>query len=235
MSVQRPFPSFRHSPSASPPARRCPHGLSRAASGVMLVLLAALGLGTPTAARAVLPVGAEAPAIRTQAALAGDVREFVLSEALAQGPIVLYFYPAAFTQGCTIEANQFAEATDAFAALGARVVGVSADDIDTLKRFSVSACQSRFAVAADPERTIIDAYDAKLASRPTMANRVSYVITPDRRILFEYTSMKPDQHVERTLQALREWKLRDWTARERAAHQQAERNSPPNPATSPAK
>ncbi|MFT3804809.1 MAG: peroxiredoxin [Burkholderiaceae bacterium] len=182
-------------------------GRPRPADAAVLALSGLLALASAPAA-AVLPVGAPAPAIRTQAALAGEVRDFVLADALAKGPVVLYFYPAAFTQGCTIEAHQFAEATEDFAALGARVVGVSTDDIDTLKRFSLSACQSRFAVAADPDRTIIDAYDARLASRPTIANRVSYVITPDRRILFEYTSMKPEQHVERTLQALREWAAR---------------------------
>ncbi len=206
MSAPPPFPPSRSSPDRRARLRR--RGRARATLRSLLAPLASCVALAPMPAAAVLPVGAEAPAIRTEAAQAGEVRHFVLADALAQGPVVLYFYPAAFTQGCTIEAHQFAEATDAFAALGARVVGVSADDIDTLKRFSVSACQSRFAVAADPDRTIIDAYDAKLPSRPTIANRVSYVITPDRRILFEYTSMKPDEHVERTLRALREWAAR---------------------------
>ena len=138
------------------------------------------------------------------ASLGGKVSTFVLHDALKQGPVVLYFYPAAFTEGCTIEAHEFAEATDRYKALGAQVIGVSHDDIATLNKFSVSECRSKFAVAADPDRSIMKAYDATL---PLMkfANRVSYVIAPDGSIIYSYTSMAPDKHVENTLNALQLW------------------------------
>lgn len=172
-----------------------------------LALLAlAASLGGPLAARAELPVGAPAPDFSAPASLGGQVYTFKLTQALAQGPVVLYFYPAAFTQGCTIEARNFAEATDDYQALGAKVIGVSADDIDTLKKFSVSECRSRFAVAADGDQSIMKAYDAVHDRRPEYAKRVSYVITPDGKILYAYTDMSPDHHVANTLQALRQWR-----------------------------
>jgi len=178
-----------------------------------LLALAAALCGSP-AARAELPVGAPAPDFSAPASLGGQVFTFKLAQALAQGPVVLYFYPAAFTQGCTIEARDFAEATDDYKALGATVIGVSADDIDTLKKFSVSECRSKFAVAADGSQAIMKAYDAVHDSRPDYAKRVSYVITPDARILYTYTDMNPDHHVANTLQALRKWRATQTQARQ---------------------
>jgi peroxiredoxin Q/BCP len=130
---------------------------------------------------------------------------FSLAEALRKGPVVLYFYPAAFTKGCTIEAHDFAEAVDAYRALGATVIGVSHDDIDTLNKFSVSECRSKFAVASDRDQSIMKSYDAVLAQKPEYADRVSYVIVPDGRVIYAYKSMNPEKHVENTLDALRKW------------------------------
>jgi peroxiredoxin (alkyl hydroperoxide reductase subunit C) len=167
--------------------------------------LAALLAGALSApAQAALQAGAAAPDFTTQASLGGRVTTFALRKALQQGPVVLYFYPAAFTSGCTIEAHEFAEATDQYKALGAQVIGVSHDDIATLNRFSVSECRSKFAVAADPDRSIMTAYDATLPLAQ-FANRVSYVIVPDGTIIYSYTSMSPDQHVQNTLHALQQW------------------------------
>lgn len=168
------------------------------------VVVACLGVSA-TAAHAALPVGAPAPDFATQAALAGEVFEFSLAKALAQGPVVLYFYPAAFTAGCTIEAHSFAEAADDFRALGATVIGVSNDNIDTLKQFSVSACGGKFAVGSDARGEIIRAYDAAAGTQRTHANRISYVISPDGRVLYEYTSGNPHQHVDNTMAAVRAW------------------------------
>ena len=95
---------------------------------------------------AALPDGTKAPDFSTEASLAGKSFKFSLAEALKKGPVVLYFYPAAFTPGCTVEAHQFAEATDKFKALGATVIGVSHDPIDKLNKFSVSECRNKFAV-----------------------------------------------------------------------------------------
>ncbi|HYG43649.1 MAG TPA: peroxiredoxin [Bordetella sp.] len=168
----------------------------------------AAALSAPLSGHAELPTGAPAPDFSAPASLGGQVFTFKLAQALAQGPVVLYFYPAAFTQGCTIEARNFAEATDDYKALGATVIGVSADDIDTLKKFSVSECRSKFAVAADGEQSIMKAYDAVHDRRPDYAKRVSYVITPDGKVLYAYTDMNPDHHVANTLQALRDWRAK---------------------------
>ncbi len=159
-------------------------------------------------ALASLNVGDKAPNFTTQASLGGKVFSFQLAEALKNGPVVLYFYPAAFTPGCTVEAHEFAEATEQFKAMGATVIGVSHDNIDTLNRFSVSECRSKFAVAADPDQAITKAYDSVLARKPEYADRTSYVITPDGRILYTYTDLKPDHHVENTMAALKEWKAK---------------------------
>lgn len=155
---------------------------------------------------AALAVGASAPDFSAQASLGGKEYSFSLADALKKGPVVLYFYPAAFTKGCTIEAHDFAEAMPQFAALGATVIGVSHDTIDTLDRFSVSECRSRFPVAADPDEKVIKAFDAVLPVKPEYANRTSYVIAPDHTILMAYTDLNPDQHVALTLAAVKKWR-----------------------------
>jgi peroxiredoxin len=119
---------------------------------VLLFLLGATCLGT---AQAALDVGENAPNFTAKASLGGQVFTFSLADALSKGPVVLYFYPAAFSVGCTIEAHDFAEAVDQYKALGATVIGVSHDDIDTLNRFSVSECRSKFAVVADEDQIIM--------------------------------------------------------------------------------
>jgi thioredoxin-dependent peroxiredoxin len=154
---------------------------------------------------AALPDGTHAPDINTQATLAGKEFRFSLADALAKGPVVLYFYPAAFTKGCTIEAHDFAEATDKFHDLGATVIGVSHDPIDKLDQFSVSECRNKFAVASDADGSIMKAYDAVLLSHPAYANRTSYVIAPTGAIIYSYTAMDPDKHVENTMAAVKKW------------------------------
>src|SRR6267143_918301 len=129
--------------------------------------------------QAALPDGTKAPDINTQASLAGKEFRFSLAEALKKGPVVLYFYPAAFTPGCTVEAHLFAEATDKFKALGATVIGVSHDPIEKLNRFSVSECRNKIAVASDGDGSVMKAYDAVLPVKPEYANRTSYVIAPN--------------------------------------------------------
>jgi len=161
--------------------------------------------GAAICAHAALKPGDFAPPFVTPAALAGEPYTFDLQDALQQGPVVLYFYPAAFTQGCTIEAQAFAGAIEDFRALGATVVGVSGDDIETLKKFSVSACASKFAVAADDDHRIMQAYDTELALRPGMAGRVSYVISPAGKILYVLDSPRPHEHITQTLDALKRW------------------------------
>ena len=154
---------------------------------------------------AALPDGAKAPDFTTQATLAGKEFKFSLADALKKGPVVLYFYPAAFTPGCTVEAHLFAEATDQFKALGATVIGVSHDPIDKLDKFSVSECRNKFAVASDADGSIMKSYDSVLPQNPEYANRTSYVIAPTGEIIYSYTAMKPDQHVDNTMAAVKKW------------------------------
>ncbi|MFO1221126.1 MAG: peroxiredoxin [Burkholderiaceae bacterium] len=154
---------------------------------------------------AALDIGERAPAFSIPAAIGGKVFTYSLAESLAKGPVVLYFFPLAFSEGCSIEAKEFADATAQFQELGASVVGVSGDDIDTLSRFSTQACQSRFAVGSDEKKSVIGAYDAVMKLRPEWANRISYVIAPDGKVVYNYMSLNPQRHVEKTLAALREW------------------------------
>ena len=158
-----------------------------------------------SSAPAALAPGAAAPDFTTQGALAGKPFSFSLKQALKKGPVVLYFFPAAFTPGCTIEAHEFAEATPEFNKLGATVVGMSADGIDKLRRFSVEECRSKFAVAtATP--AVIKGYDVALPVRPGMTNRTSYVIAPGGKIVHAYTAMSPQNHVSETMAAVKKWK-----------------------------
>jgi peroxiredoxin Q/BCP len=153
---------------------------------------------------AALEPGSQAPNFTTPATLGGKPFTFSLADALKNGPVVLYFYPAAFTKGCTVEAHDFADATDKFKAMGATVIGVSHDDIDTLNRFSVSECRNKFAVASDGDKKISKAYDANIIFT-TMTNRTSYVISPTGKILYAYTALNPDKHVENTMAAIAKW------------------------------
>ena len=169
----------------------------------VLKTAAALALLCAAQAQAALQVGDAAPAFTTPAAVAGKPFTFDLAATLKKGPVVLYFFPKAFTRGCTIEANAFAEATPRFAALGATVVGMSHDDIDTLKKFSVEECRDQFAVASDPKAQTIKAYDAS-SMLPGVASRISYVIGQDGKIAFTHEGSNPLQHVDQTLKAVQQ-------------------------------
>ena len=163
------------------------------------------GLAAASSACAALDIGEKAPDFTAPAALAGKQVKFSLAESLAKGPVVLYFFPAAFSAGCSAEAHEFAESIGKFEALGATVIGVSTDDIETQVKFSAQACQGKFAVASDSSKSVIKSYDAVMMILPDYANRVSYVISPDRSIIYNYQSLNPSKHVEKTLAALRDW------------------------------
>ncbi len=167
----------------------------------MRLILTALCLvlaAAPTAAA--LPSGARAPNFVTQGAIGGKPFRLDLREQLRHGPVVLYFYPKAFTKGCTLEANAFSEAMPAFKAAGARVIGMSADTIDTLKKFSVEGCRSAFPVAR-ADAKVIKSYDVALASAP-LSNRTSYVIARDGRIVMVHSEMDWKDHVAKSLEAV---------------------------------
>ena len=165
----------------------------------------ALALSLSSAAAA-LKVGAAAPDFTAPATLGGKEYTFALADALKKGPVVLYFYPAAFTKGCTIEAHEFADAMPTFEALGVTVIGVSHDTIATLDKFSTTECRSKFPVAADADQHIMTAYDAVLSAHPEYANRTSYVIVPDGHIIAEYIDLDTTRHVDMMLGAIAQWK-----------------------------
>ena len=170
-----------------------------------LILTVLAGSIAAAPAFAALKVGAKAPLFTTEATLAGKPFQFSLADALAKGPVVLYFYPAAFTKGCTIEAHEFAAAMPKFKRLGATVIGVSHDSIATLNKFSVTDCRRAFPVASDADQKIMKSYDAVLWVDPKYANRTSYVIAPDDRIIYTYTALNPHHHVAYTMAAVEKW------------------------------
>ena len=173
-----------------------------------VALSAALtGLSLSGAAHAELPAGAKAPTFSADAALAGKPFRYDLSTALRDGPVVLYFYPAAFTQGCSLEARAFADAIDQYKALGATVVGVSGDDIATLQKFSVSECGGKFPVAA-ATGDIIKAYEVTSSRDPARSKRTSYVISPKGEIVYSHTDPNFEHHVTNTLKALQDSKAK---------------------------
>jgi peroxiredoxin len=171
-----------------------------------ILLVAGVALPVMTASAA-LPQGATAPEFSLQAALAGKPTTFDLNKALKHGPVVLYFFPAAFTAGCTIEAHQFAEATSEFEKLGASVVGVTAGNLDRVEEFSSAECRDKFAVAADPGAKVAAKFDATMqADGKTLSNRTSYVIAPNGKILLSYTDRSPEKHVQMTMDAVKAYK-----------------------------
>ena len=162
-----------------------------------------LGLVT-TAAVAALKPGDAAPDFTVQAAKGGKEFTFALAEALKKGPVVLYFYPKSFTSTCTVEAHEFAENIDNFKAAGASVIGLSSDPIDVQREFSTKECRDKFPVGADPKLSVIEAYDAAYII-PGFADRISYVISPEGKILYAYADPNAEQHIENALAVVRKW------------------------------
>ncbi len=173
----------------------------------MLLLILLLFAGS---VKAQLNPGTRAPLFEAPAALAGQQYQFDLRAALRKGPVVVYFYPKAFTSGCTIEAQMFAQSMGEFEGMNASVVGVSGDDIQTLKSFSEGPCGGKFAVAADLDRSIMKAYDAAKWIQVGMADRISYVIAPDATILAVFDGISPVEHVNRSLDAVKQWHLKQY-------------------------
>jgi peroxiredoxin len=184
----------------------------------LLLCAVALAATTATSAFAALPTGAKAPDFKTVAALAGKDHPFDMAATRKKGPVVLYFFPAAFTAGCTAEAHEFAEATPEFNKLGATVIGMTgaarvngqmamgdAAAIEGIKRFSSEECRDKFAVALASPATI-KGYDVANATNPAMTTRTSYVIAPDGKVLMSYTDGNFAQHVTKSLEAVKAWK-----------------------------
>jgi peroxiredoxin Q/BCP len=170
--------------------------------------LAASTLALASTAEAALKPGAKAPDFSAPAYLAGKPFTFKLSEALKKGPVVVYFFPSAYTKGCDIEAAKFSEASDEFKALGATVIGVTSGKTDQLAKYSADTktCGGKFAVAADDGVKIAKQYDSEFGGPIKLSNRTSYVIAPDGKVLHAYSAMGPTEHIDETLTAVKAWR-----------------------------
>lgn len=166
---------------------------------------AAVSFALATPGIAALAVGAKAPTFTTRGAIAGKVVSVDLAKQLQKGPVVLYFFPAAFTAGCNAEARAFAENIAAFRAAGATVIGMSADPVEDLQKFSATECAGKFAVAsAGPG--VVAGYDVALGRQVKgrdATRRTSYVIGRDGRIVFVHDDLSAERHVSLTLEAVR--------------------------------
>ncbi|UDF02270.1 peroxiredoxin [Asticcacaulis sp. AND118] len=164
------------------------------------LIAAALALTAVSPAFAALKVGDKAPDFTVEAATNGATHDFSLKSALKKGPVVVYFYPKAFTGGCSLEARQFSENMDKFKAKKISVVGLSADDVPTLKKFSSADCGGKFPVGSDKGAKIAEKYDAKMPAMP-MSSRVSYIIGKDGKVAFVHDSGNAATHVPSLLAA----------------------------------
>jgi thioredoxin-dependent peroxiredoxin len=175
------------------------------------LLLAAAMLSLAVPAAAALKPGAVAPDFTAPGASAGKPFTVNLKAALRKGPVVLYFFPAAYTGGCNAEAHAFAEALPQFQKAGATVIGMTAGNVDQLAKFSAEHCAGKFAVAAASPK-IIAGYDVLLkkpdGTPTTITSRTSFVIAPSGKIVFAHTDMSPADHVRLTLQAVRDYRSR---------------------------
>jgi peroxiredoxin Q/BCP len=161
-----------------------------------------------TSAFAELKPGAKAPDFTAPAYLAGQPFTYKLADALKKGPVVVYFFPAAHTSGCNIEAHLFSDAIDQFKAAHATVIGVTAGKVDELAAFSTETehCGGKFPVAADPGAKIAKQYDSILAAKPDWSSRTSYVIAQNGDIVHVYSNLNPNDHVTETLNAVKAMK-----------------------------
>jgi len=165
----------------------------------------AVAAALATAAFAELKPGSKAPEFTAPAFLAGQPFTYKLADALKKGPVVVYFFPAAHTAGCNLEAHLFSDAIDQFKANKATVIGVTAGNTDQLADFSKETehCAGKFPVASDPGAKIAKEYDAILAQRPDWASRTSYVIAQNGDIVDVYSNPNPNDHVAQTLNAVK--------------------------------
>ena len=171
---------------------------------LILALAAAILAAAPVSAA--LQEGARVPSLVTQGALAGKAFSFNLQQELRKGPVVLYFFPKAFTPGCNLEAQAFAEAIGDFREAGAQVIGMSGDNLDDLAQFSEKECAGAFPVARATPSTI-EAFDVALTMNgqksDSLTSRTSYVIAPDGKVVMVHSDLNWAEHVAKTLAAVR--------------------------------
>jgi peroxiredoxin len=170
-----------------------------------LIVTAAIAAALASPAAAELKAGSKAPDFTAPAFLAGQPFTYKLADALKKGPVVVYFFPAAHTSGCNVEAHLFSDAIDQFKAAHATVIGVTAGKVDELAAFSTETehCGGKFPVAADPGAKIAKQYDSILAAKPDWSSRTSYVIAKNGDIVHVYSNLNPNDHVTETLNAVK--------------------------------
>jgi thioredoxin-dependent peroxiredoxin len=184
-----------------------------------LLLGAVLSAALCVPAFAALKQGDAAPDFKAPASLAGKEFQFSLKDALKNGPVVVYFYPSAYTGGCNIQAHTFSENHDKFAAAGASIIGVSLDKIATLNEFSADPeyCAGKIPVASDVDGQIAKSYDLKVMdARPGFKNtkgneidhgfaeRTTFIVTPDGKVAATVGGVKPDENVMKALEAVQQ-------------------------------
>ena len=184
----------------------------------LLLSLCALCAGLASVpALAALQAGASAPKFTAQASMAGKPFTFSLKDALAKGPVVVYFYPSAYTGGCDLQAHTFAEITEKFTAAGATIVGVSLDSIERLNDFSADPnfCAGKFPTASDADGSIAKSYELQVhQGKPgqkdvrgaeighDFAERTTFVVKKDGTIAKTITGVAPDENVVQALEAV---------------------------------
>lgn len=181
------------------------------------LLAAVLSCAILTPASAALKAGDRAPDFDAEASFAGKASPYSLKDGLAKGPVVVYFYPSAYTSGCNVQAHEFAVKYDKFAAAGASIIGVSLDSIGRLNDFSKDPeyCNSRFPVASDADGRIARSYDlsvkdARAGLKDTrgvdidhgFAERTTFIVTPDGRVAATIGGMSPQANVDKALEAV---------------------------------
>ena len=184
-----------------------------------IIILAGL---TAVPVFAALKTGDTAPDFSAPASLAGKAFKYSLDDALKKGPVVVYFYPSAYTGGCNIEAHTFSENAAQFAAAGATVIGVSGDNIERLNAFSADPeyCAGKVAVASDADGAIAKSFDLSAKTAPAfndtkgnpvdhlLIERTTFVVTPDHKIAATLSSaadkITPAQHVEKSLDVVKQ-------------------------------
>lgn len=184
---------------------------------IRFVIACLLSGAVTVPAMAALREGDSAPDFRAQASLAGNAFDFSLREALKKGPVVVYFYPAAFTEGCNVQAHEFAVHHDKFVAAGATVIGVSLDGISRLNAFSADPqyCGGKVPVASDVDGRIAKSYDLRITRIPFaikdtrgaavdhgFAERTTFVVTPDGKIAATIGGVAPQANVAKALETV---------------------------------
>lgn len=181
----------------------------------LFALLCSTAIVLPAAAA--LQAGDTAPGFEARASLAGEEFDFSLSEALEKGPVVVYFYPSAFTKGCNIQAHEFATNMEKFEAAGASVIGVSLDSIERLNDFSADPeyCAGKLPVASDATGEIARSYELEIheeveGAKDTrgveighgFAERTTFIVTSDGKIAATIGGMSPMENVQQSLEAV---------------------------------